>query len=43
MRTRSEDAVAIVTNGVDDVLDGIDGSRCKDNVLGLHRVDGIEV
>lgn len=39
----SEDAVAIVTNGVDDVLDSINGSRCKDNVLRPHGVDGIEV
>lgn len=39
----SKDTVAVVADGVDDIFDGVGSAGCKDNVVGLDCVDGVEV
>jgi hypothetical protein len=43
MRPRNENAVSIVANSVDYILDGIGRSCCEHNVLRLYCMNGMEV
>ena len=43
MWTGSKDTVSIVANGVDYILDSVNCSRCKHDMLRLHSVDWIKV
>jgi hypothetical protein len=43
MRARDENAISIVTDNVNHILEGISCSCCKNNMFWLYSVDWVEV